>query len=115
MPRFVILEHDHPHLHYDLMLESGDVLWTWRLPRLPQVGDVLDAERVFDHRLAYLEYEGPVSGNRGTVQRRDQGAFVWLTQENDDLEARLDGVNLRGIVRLRRGGTGECWQIEVAS
>ena len=26
MPRYVILEHDHPVLHWDLMLEAGGVL-----------------------------------------------------------------------------------------
>ena len=31
MPRFVILEHDHPSLHWDFILEVGEVLWTWRL------------------------------------------------------------------------------------
>src|SRR5437879_2020084 len=31
MRRFVILEHDHPQLHWDLMLEAGPALRTWRL------------------------------------------------------------------------------------
>ncbi len=112
MPRFVILEHDHPHPHYDLMLQTGDVLWTWRLSRLPRIGDVLDAERIGDHRLAYLEYEGPVSGNRGTVIRREQGTLTWLKEAAGDLEVRLDGVDLRARLRLRRDETGENWRIE---
>jgi hypothetical protein len=112
MPRFVILEHDHPHRHYDLMLEAGDVLWTWRLPRLPQVGDVMDAERVFDHRLVYLDYEGPISGNRGTVIRREQGALEWLRQEESYIEVRLDGVQLHARLRLTRDAAGGRWRIE---
>ena len=28
MPRFVLLRHDHPELHWDLMFEAGAALWT---------------------------------------------------------------------------------------
>ena len=35
MPRFVILEHDYPELHWDLMLETAGALRTWRLLRPP--------------------------------------------------------------------------------
>ena len=38
MPRFVILEHDHPRLHWDLMLQTGDALRTWRLASPPTRG-----------------------------------------------------------------------------
>src|SRR5947199_376784 len=58
MPRFVILEHDHPARHWDLLLESEGVLRAWRLPAPPQ-GDAL-VQANFDHRLFYLDYEGPV-------------------------------------------------------
>jgi hypothetical protein len=77
MPRFVILEHDHPHLHWDLMLEDGDTLRTWRLSDLPRSGVWVDAEEIAPHRLAYLDYEGEVSGGRGTVKRWERGIFVW--------------------------------------
>lgn len=75
MPRFVILEHDHPHLHWDLMLEVGSALRTWRLPRAPHAGDCLAAEPLGDHRLLYLDYEGPVGGGRGVVRRWDGGTY----------------------------------------
>ena len=32
-------------------------------------------ERLADHRLDYLEYEGPVSGDRGSVRRVDGGQY----------------------------------------
>src|SRR4051794_31238897 len=82
MPRFVILEHDHPHLHWDLMLEAGPVLRTWRLAEPPQPGRAVAAEPIADHRRLYLDYEGPVSGDRGRVKRWD-----WGTYEGDLLEA----------------------------
>ena len=60
VPRYVILEHDHPARHWDFMLESGDVLRTWRLAAPPRPGGAVAAEPSFDHRRAYLDYEGPV-------------------------------------------------------
>ena len=58
MPRFVILEHDHPERHWDLMLEANGVLRTWRLHAAPELGNTVVATPSFDHRLAYLDYEG---------------------------------------------------------
>src|SRR4051794_8490712 len=55
MPRFVILEHDHPVLHWDFMLEVGDVLRTWRLAAPPAAGMTVPAEPSFDHRKLYLD------------------------------------------------------------
>lgn len=95
MLRFVILEHDHPALHWDFMLEAGEVLRTWRLAGTPEPGRVLAAEPLPDHRRLYLDYEGPVSDGRGTVRRWDAGTF--------DVEAETDG---RLVLRLR-GGRGE--------
>ena len=74
MPRFVVLEHDSPRgRHWDLMLERGQVLATWALAQPPDADGPLAARRLFDHRLAYLDYEGPVSGRRGRVSCWDRG------------------------------------------
>ncbi|MGL6094853.1 MAG: DNA polymerase ligase N-terminal domain-containing protein [Fimbriiglobus sp.] len=74
MPRFVILAHDWPTPHWDLLLEAGPVLMAWRLLAEPG-GLPVSAEPNVDHRLVYLDYEGPVSGGRGTVIRWDFGTF----------------------------------------
>ena len=73
MPRFAILAHDHPAPHWDLFLEAGPVLRSWRL--LAPLGREapVPAEPAADHRLLYLEYEGPVSGERGSVEPRGRG------------------------------------------
>src|SRR5262245_1840233 len=106
MPRFVILEHDHPVLHWDLMLEREGVLRTWRLTEAPVGPAPVAAEALFDHRLVYLDYEGPVSGNRGVVRRWDRGTYS-LLNENDGLTLRLDGEQLTGIFRLHQTGQTE--------
>jgi hypothetical protein len=102
MPRYVILEHDHPSLHWDLMLEATNGLRTWRLAAAPQHGKVIPATATFDHRRMYLDYEGPVSGNRGWVRRWDSGTFSWQKIENDHLAVELNGVRLRGWACLRQ-------------
>ena len=102
MPRYVILEHDHPGLHWDLMLEAGDVLRTWRLTAPPQPGKVVPATATLDHRRRYLDYEGPVSGNRGRVVRWDRGTFCWQKTESDHLAVELNGVRLQGTMVLDR-------------
>src|SRR5688572_3231695 len=97
MPRFVILEHDHPTLHWDLMLESGPVLRTWRLAGPPEsAGEVVAAEASFDHRLAYLDYEGPVSGGRGTVLRWDHGTYQLEGEAAGRIVLRFEGGRITG-------------------
>ncbi len=69
--RYVILHHEgFGEPHFDLMFESstGLALATWRAADWPVVaGDELT--RLADHRRDYLEYEGPVSNDRGHVRR----------------------------------------------
>lgn len=102
MPRFVILEHDHPNLHWDFLLESGDVLRTWRLAAPPTPGAAVAAEPSFDHRLFYLEYEGPVSGGRGTVTRWDAGTYRTEREDHGLLILDMVGMRLSGRLRLEK-------------
>jgi len=98
--RFVILTHDHPVLHWDLMLDFGEALRTWRLLAEPEVGADIPAEALPDHRRAYLDYEGPVSGGRGTVTRWEAGEFELETDENDHFVVRLRCSRLPVIASL---------------
>jgi hypothetical protein len=110
MPRFTILEHDHPVLHWDLLLEAGDHLRAWRLSAPPQSGQTASAEASFPHRLMYLDYEGPVSGGRGRVTRWDAGMFALLTDESELVRVRLEGQRIRGVLVLTRTGE-ESWAV----
>ena len=92
--RFVILHHVVAGgEHWDLMLERGQVLLTWQLAREPAGAASLPipAKRIADHRTAYLEYAGPVSGDRGHVTRVDRG-----TVSIDRLTDRYCSVELHG-------------------
>jgi hypothetical protein len=100
MPRFALLEHDHPSPHLDLLLEAGGVLWAWRLEALPPDGVAVEARRNFDHRLIYLEYEGPISGDRGRVGRLDGGEFDWVEKSAGHVIAEVRGRVLAGRLEL---------------
>jgi DNA polymerase Ligase (LigD) len=110
MLRYVILEHDHPVLHWDFMLESGTLLRTWRLASEPAAGQRIAATSLGEHRLAYLDYEGPVSGNRGTVRRWDHGEFESVEQTDERLVVRLLGGRLHGTATLERVGAAWWWR-----
>src|SRR5260221_12104572 len=96
MGRFVILRHESPAefkpgMHWDLMLEAGNALQTWALALEPAPGIAIAADELPDHRLEYLDYEGPISGNRGTVSRWDAGRFEMLNESPRRLTVRLMG------------------------
>jgi hypothetical protein len=78
-PRFVILKHsrDGRPLHWDLMLEAGSVLHTWRLDVHPSDidDDHLAVTRIFDHPPKFLDYQGPVNDGKGLVEVADSGFF----------------------------------------
>ena len=103
MPRFVILRHDSPQgLHWDFMLERGSSLATWALEREPAEGEVVCARALSDHRLAYLDHEGPVSGDRGSVTRWDAGTYQFEHEGPDEMVVKLQGNKLSGQAELRR-------------
>jgi hypothetical protein len=84
------------------MLERGGVLRTWAIADAPADGVTCRAEPLADHRLAYLEYEGPVSRNRGVVSRFDAGHYELLHEDDDSLELTLSGARLVARVVLTR-------------
>jgi hypothetical protein len=127
MPRFVLLYHACPAeyerpSHWDLMLEVGDTLHTWALGKLPHqwrlaqvatsaidpccpalaAGNVVHAEQLGHHRPVYLEYEGPLSGNRGQVHRIDHGAYEGEPESPRGWQFELIGHAVRGRIVLER-------------
>jgi len=98
--RFVLLRHEVPGdfprgSHWDLLLERDEACWTWALEELPRgfaEGEgpaTVSALRLKDHRKHYLQYEGPVTGDRGTVRQVLSGHCVWIQDDEDRIEVRL--------------------------
>jgi DNA ligase D-like protein (predicted 3'-phosphoesterase) len=107
MHRFVVLRHEFPPddaraSHWDFMLETDGVLRTWSVAQEPTTALRQIATALADHRIAYLDYEGPVSGNRGSVRRWDAGSYQTEGATAERIEVRLAGERLRGRVTLTR-------------
>jgi len=93
MPRYVVLHHqlsegqrlrresqtldEVSESHFDWMFENDEALWTWATASHPPLEQLtrLSAAKLDDHRKAYLTREGPVSGDRGSVTRVEEGDF----------------------------------------
>lgn len=115
--RFVVLRHEcaahsaRPS-HWDLMLEHSGKLLTWALSEAPGASGEMIAESLPDHRLAYLDYEGPVSGDRGEVTRWDRGTLVIQRRQDDEVVAVVRGQKLNGTVALvRLAGGSQRWRL----
>ena len=97
--RFVVLCHQFPDgaervSHWDLLLEQPDVsnqrLLTFEVPTSPiHWAKPTLAKQLPDHRLTYLSYEGPISGNRGWVTRVLDGYVEWVVFSTDSLVLNL--------------------------
>ncbi len=82
MSTWVLLVHETPDgsWHYDWMLqgaaESDAPLVTFRVRHRPDDPSCthFPAERLADHRAAYLHFEGEISGGRGRVRRVAEGS-----------------------------------------
>ncbi|MFQ5430360.1 MAG: DNA polymerase ligase N-terminal domain-containing protein [Phycisphaerae bacterium] len=101
--RFVVLFHEQAgNDHYDLMIESGGSLATWRLPEPPERAREAGAAcyRIGDHRRAYLDYEGPVSRGRGRVSRHDAGVCRVHQCGESRWMVTFDGARLAGRATL---------------
>lgn len=98
--RFVILQHDWPEPHRDLIVELRNLAGADRLPTWALYPERLE-DRFFPtdrplagravpldpHRREYLDYEGPVSGDRGEVKRECHG--VVIDSESDEAGASI--------------------------
>ncbi|MBS0204614.1 MAG: hypothetical protein JSS49_17050 [Planctomycetes bacterium] len=113
MPRFAILTHDQPFLHWDFLLEHGGSCRTWRLSQPPLTSDRIVAEALPDHRLVYLDYEGPVSGDRGVVSQWDAGLFDWQSETPTEVAIQLRGRKLSGLVRMTATTDGN-WEWSIS-
>jgi hypothetical protein len=119
MLRFVLLEHNWNGVHWDFMLEDGDVLRTWAIDEPIVSGRDLRARALGEHRKIYLDYEGEIAGGRGYVRRIDEGTFRVLVWSREHVRARVSGAQLVGEVDLRRigavSGANESWVFRVGN
>ena len=119
MPRFAILDHDWPVRHWDLLLEAGPTCLTWRLAAPPDRPGPIPAIAAAPHRLVYLDYKGPVSGDRGTVSQWDAGTYERLdphaAHPEGTLRIVLHGRRMHGTAVLERTAVEDRWTFDWAS
>lgn len=104
MPRFTISHHtgSKDGDHYDLMLEHGDGLRTWRLVNTAFQSFQI-ARQIKDHRKSYLDYEGEISGERGRVKIWDTGTYGVDEWKDDRIQVALVGRTVKTRLILTLG------------
>lgn len=111
MRTMVLLRHELPDgaFHFDWLIDAGagrDLIAFRVLERFDR-GEVVEFEavRLEDHRRLYLEYEGPISRNRGEVTRVGRGSIAVLAEEDGRLRVvggigrwvgAIAGIQVRG-------------------
>ena len=134
MPRFVVQQHFRAEddWHFDLMLECQEALVTFSSGVAPDETKRLPTavRQLPNHRLAYLDHEGEVSGDRGWCKIHDRGTFEWVRPPADacpaarvgetacdlldEIVVRLEGEKTKGVFRLSREAAAaglDCWRL----
>jgi hypothetical protein len=110
--KFVIQQHSSgSDIHWDFMLETADVLQTYRLDKAPQqlIQTPANAVKIFDHPLKFLTYQGPVNNGRGNVRITESGTYEMVHQAHNRIELNLSGKILKGKFTLTHI-EGDNWQ-----
>jgi hypothetical protein len=81
---------------------------TWRSPAWPIVQPT-PLVRLADHRREYLDYEGPISNERGEVRQVASGTFTLQTASDNHYQIKTD-TGLR--LTLTRQNQTDQWTIE---
>ena len=113
--RFVILWHAMPNQaaparasHFDLMFESDGHLITFELPKLPIPGERIQICRLNDHRIQFLDFEGPLdrganAEDRGHVTQWTTGTYHHYRWSEQKLIVELTSSKLSARIVLLPG------------
>jgi len=103
MPRFTLSLHagGKEDDHFDLFLEQGETLKTWRLKSVNFVPPQ-PATPIKDHKKTYLDFEGEVSGKRGHVKIWDTGTYSADLWSDDRIQIAIQGRQVRGRLVLQK-------------
>ena len=111
--RYVILKHTTAkEVHFDFMLESEGVLSTWRISVRPDDLKTTPAraEKIFDHPIKFLSYEGAVNKGTGNVTTADKGTYSIISKTGEMLQIQIKAKILSGTYTLIKI-TKRIWEI----
>lgn len=94
--------------HFDLMFEDDEHLITFEIATLPIPGERMGMRRLHDHRLHYLDYEGPlepglIGEDRGHVTRWAVGEYDFFRWTENKLIVELTSPKLSARIVLLPG------------
>jgi hypothetical protein len=102
--KFVVQKHqkESEPTHWDLMLESGGILETYRVSLPPEDWGkkTIEAVKIFDHPLKFLSYEGPVNNGKGQVDIADIGTYRFIKNDENQKLISFSGKQLHGKFQL---------------
>lgn len=88
------------------------MLRAWKLDEPPRADAALPCHSAPDHRLVYLDYEGPLTDQRGWVARWDWGTYQLDLETPTELRLAMDGHRLQGKVHIWRNSPADNqWQM----
>jgi len=102
---FVIHKHTRgDEVHWDLMIEQGDCLKTWRLENPPEklASEKTKATPIFDHDKKFLTYQGLVNSGKGNVEIVDEGNCTIESADENQMTINLNGKRLSGSFQLAK-------------
>lgn len=93
------------------MLEENGILLTWRIDVPPErICQNCTAEKIFDHPLGFLTYEGKVNNGKASVSIADKGFYSVMYRDENEMEIHFKGRILEGAFRLSHK-TGDTWNL----
>jgi hypothetical protein len=102
--KFVVQKHQRESepTHWDLMLERDEILETYRLSLPPDrwEKETIETEKIFDHPLKFLSYEGSVNSGKGRVEIADCGTYRLIERNETQQQILFSGNLLKGEYRL---------------
>lgn len=111
MPIFVVHEHHAKNLHWDFRLESGGVLKSWAIPKIPPLKQGLKrlAIQVEDHSKNYANFQGEIKEGygKGLVKILDKGTYTLESKKPNKIVFLLQGKIMKGKYALIKTDYGK--------
>ena len=94
--------------HYDLFLEDKDSLVTFSLDKPLSIAK--NCTKINDHRKVYLDFEGKISDEKGSVRIVEKGKLEYIEKLTDKISFTILDEK-RSVIVIQRQ-KGDIWLIE---